>query len=240
MDIDCSKFTAFQWSAETLLGLQSRLPDCERRQKPISNECRLALERAHAVSFSSMASHHVVVDAALALLSNILPEARYTVETFALNKHILEFNDPDTDVSFSVPELPTHIFFSVPPAEVAEVDRVARVAEAIFHEALHLQLAVVESVSPDAFSSVTEPQHYSPWKRELRPLGGMLHAIYVFGHIHMFWVRALLMQLPPRLHIIADRRCREIAVEARAVGADLPFSAVERQLVDPLLRAFPT
>lgn len=84
------------------------------------------------------------------------------------------------DVSHSDPELPFSIFISLP--QPGETDGVPRLAEAILHESMHLQLTMIELQVPLIAHDLEGA--YSPWKREVRPISGLLHGLYVFAVIH--------------------------------------------------------
>ena len=110
-----------------------------------------------------------------------------TVAGTCRSLHVLLAPDRDFDVSFSDPSLPFSVFVSCPP--VGERDRVERLAENLVHEALHLQLSLVETAEPlliDLPEAVEEPV-FSPWKGEGRTVRGLLHAVYVFGNLRCFW-----------------------------------------------------
>ena len=98
---------------------------------------------------------------------------------------LLESHDPDYDVSFTLPQLPHSIFVSVPDA----TDRccVPRVAEAIVHEVLHLQLALIERQCPLVRQDVPVEVTYAPWCGEERPLSGVVHGLFVFRGIEHLW-----------------------------------------------------
>jgi HEXXH motif-containing protein len=84
------------------------------------------------------------------------------------------------DVSHSDPGLPFSIFVSLP--QPGETDGVSRLAEAILHESMHLQLTMIElqvQLIADGLKRM-----YSPWKHEVRPISGVLHGLYVFAVIH--------------------------------------------------------
>lgn len=94
--------------------------------------------------------------------------------------HVLRAN-AGYDVSHSEPTIPLSIFVSVPTP--GENDAVIRVAESIIHEGMHLQLTLLEGVLPlVAF----EGEGFSPWQRRARPVGGLLHGLYVFSVIVRF------------------------------------------------------
>ena len=99
--------------------------------------------------------------------------------------HVLLPPAPDFDVSCSDPSLPNSIFVSCPP--VTEKDRVERLAENLVHEALHLQLSLVERLEPLVSDVSREEPIFSPWRGEGRTVRGLLHAVYVFGNLRFFW-----------------------------------------------------
>ena len=104
------------------------------------------------------------------------------VDTLALlvrTVHLLEA-PIGYDVSHSDPELPFSICISLP--QPGESDGVARLAEAILHESMHLQLTMIELQVPLIADDLQSA--YSPWKHEVRPISGLLHGLYVFAVIH--------------------------------------------------------
>lgn len=124
------------------------------------------------------------LDEALSIIHQV-PSLMRTVSTFARSLHVIRPADEDHDVSFSEPCVPFSIFVSVPEKRV-ENDAL-RVAEAIVHETMHLQLTVIDKTSPLVLSRSTK--YYSPWRREYRDAEGILHAMYVFGVIERFFER---------------------------------------------------
>jgi HEXXH motif-containing protein len=120
--------------------------------------------------------------------------------------------EPEYDVSHSTPELPMSIFFSVPSMEERHAE--LRLAESIIHEAMHLQLTFIESSVPLVKS--TAATAFSPWKQSERPVGGLLHGLYVFAVIHE--VLLALAADDAEAHEYAETRCPEIAREIAAVG----------------------
>ena len=108
-----------------------------------------------------------------------------TVAGICRSLHVLLAPDRDFDVSFSDPCLPFSVFVSCPP--VGDRDRAERLAENLVHEALHLQLSLVETVEPLVIDLPEEEPVFSPWKGEGRTVRGLLHAVYVFGNLRCFW-----------------------------------------------------
>ena len=107
------------------------------------------------------------LDEALSFI-NLVPTIWPTIWTLVRSLHIIDPGGDDTDVSFSDPDLPFSVFVSVPRtwSEVAAL----RVAEAVLHEAMHLQLTLVQRVVP-----LVLPQrstYYSPWRGRTAKLRG--------------------------------------------------------------------
>ena len=65
-----------------------------------------------------------------------VPSLCDTVARLALSVHILHVDDPSYDVSYSDPSIPFSIFVSAATGTTAA----ARMAEAVIHESMHLQL----------------------------------------------------------------------------------------------------
>ena len=120
-------------------------------------------------------------------LVRTVPPLHGTVTGLCRSLHVLAASGRDVDVSCSDPSLPFSVFVSCPPA--AERNRVERLAENIVHEALHLQLTLVETIEPLVIDDPDEPPVFSPWRNEPRNVRGLVHAVYVFGNIRHFWKR---------------------------------------------------
>jgi HEXXH motif-containing protein len=113
----------------------------------------------------------------------LVPAFLITVATLVRSVHLIDAGDDDYDVSFSEPNIPFSIFVSVPrsPSQCG----VLRVAEAILHEAMHLQLTLIERIV-----TLIKPSgsgYFSPWRGEYRTAQGVLHALYVFRVIDCFF-----------------------------------------------------
>ena len=113
------------------------------------------------------------------------PTLQKTIVTLVKICHVLKPDDDDYDISHSDPQVPFSIFVSV-PRERRSSD-VLRVAESIIHEAMHLQLTLIEHDLPLVDTSAST--HFSPWKDTYRPAQGVLHALYVFRVIDRFFER---------------------------------------------------
>ena len=110
-----------------------------------------------------------------------------TIAGLCRSVHVVVPPAPGVDVSCSEPSLPHSLFVSCPPAP--EENRVERLAENVAHEALHLQLSLVERLEPLVEEIPREEPVFSPWRGEGRTVRGLLHAVYVFGNLRFFWGR---------------------------------------------------
>jgi HEXXH motif-containing protein len=121
------------------------------------------------------------VSEALTFLSPV-PTILPTICSLVRALHLIDTGDDEIDVSFSEPAIPFSAFISVPRQETDAGP--LRVAEALLHEAMHLQLTLIESMVPLVTNS--ERTYFSPWRNEYRTAQGVLHALYVFRVIDNF------------------------------------------------------
>jgi HEXXH motif-containing protein len=145
------------------------------------------------------------------------PTLLATVAALLRSIHVLDPGDDDYDVSFSEPHIPFSIFVSVPQG--SSMTNALRVAEAIVHEAMHLQLTLIEQVVP--LVRLTTRQHYSPWRGEFRSAQGVLHGLYVFCVIDLLF--CVLEALPLRGSNVVDYIKRRRSEIRDQVGLIRPF-----------------
>jgi HEXXH motif-containing protein len=141
---------------------------------------------------------------AATLLSDV-PSLAESTGSLVRALHVLHA-DTGYDVSHSEPTIPLSIFVSVPSP--GEKDAVIRVAESMVHEAMHLQLTLMEAVLPLV---AIEGEGFSPWQRRTRPVRGLLHGLYVFSAIVRFMDHTAGSR--PELGPRARQRRREIGEE---------------------------
>ncbi len=87
------------------------------------------------------------------------------------------------DISHSEPHWSFRIFVSEP--ERADIVGVLRLTESIIHEALHLHLTGYEAhcaIVANEARSIT-----SPWRQEPRPYRGVMHGLFVFSSLSVFF-----------------------------------------------------
>ena len=108
-----------------------------------------------------------------------IPSLRASTTELVRSLHVLDASDDAYDISHSDPAVPFSVFVSVPSKDVPNA--VFRVMESLVHEAMHLQLTLIEGVC--GLVRQSDAQLSSPWRAGLRPPAGLLHGIYVFNNI---------------------------------------------------------
>ena len=165
-----------------------------------------------------------VLSNALELIRSV-PPLLGTVAGLCRSLHVLVATDMEFDSSYSDPSLPFSIFVSCPPPTA--LNRVERLAENIVHEALHLQLSLVEAAEPLVVENQEETRLFSPWKNGPRTVHGILHGVYVFGNLRYFWNCAAASR--PQFSTFAERRIEEIGCELAKVD-QLPTNPALSQM----------
>jgi HEXXH motif-containing protein len=118
--------------------------------------------------------------------------------------------------SFSSPAQPGVIFVGIQQGDGTWTDA-RHLAESCVHEHLHNRLYILDEAIPLTIRSPEPRSYFSPWKRTMRGIDGMLHAIYVFSHLAWFWRR--IGDRLPELQQYADR-CVEEQVEHIETAAE--------------------
>ena len=129
--------------------------------------------------------------------------------------HLIQSEDEQHDCSYSHPELPLSVFVSCPTEK--RIDAPWRVAESIVHEAMHLQLSLIERVCPMIDEGGPAHRTYSPWKREKRDTRGILHALYVLSMIKDFWKQIHSVAIHHPCSQFAVDRCRQITDQIKCL-----------------------
>ncbi len=118
---------------------------------------------------------------------------RFQPETFAHMEsalHTIAFKPLDDGFfNVSASDLPATFLCSVPPTDPHAL------AGSFVHEFHHNTLFCIEEAGPFLAASeddeIEGENHYSPWVDKLRPLHGILHAVYVFIPVFHFWSAVL-------------------------------------------------
>lgn len=145
-------------------------------------------------------------------LINSAPGLLDTVLYMVRSMHLLSARR-GYDISFTDPDINFSIFLSIPLDGSSEA--AYRVAESIIHEAMHLQLTIIEKEIN--FLEDSEAKAYSPWKKTHRSIYGILHAVYVFSVIYQWLETIEESQLGYKY---SARRKYEITKEMKLVDLD--------------------
>jgi HEXXH motif-containing protein len=155
------------------------------------------------------------LDDALGILKSV-PTLLTTVVALVKALHVIKPESDDHDVSFSEPHIPFSIFVSA-PRENSRASAL-RVAEAVVHEAMHLQLTLVERVVP--LINPSGGKYFSPWRGEHRTVQGVLHALYVFRVIDRFLFELSAAQhCPEHASDYARERRSEISTQVNEINS---------------------
>ena len=90
---------------------------------------------------------------------------------------------PDKIVSFSDNSVPGALYVSI--RQGAGFLNAYDLADSLIHEHRHQKLYLLQRVTP--LVEVDLPLVPSPWREELRPPSGLLHAVFVFAYLLKFW-----------------------------------------------------
>ena len=200
-----------KWPFETCTGLELLSPTLASRWKTLGLTFATQ-EKIEELRFREAFSE------SLALIRSV-PALHGTVAGLCRSIHVFLAPDEEHDVSYSDPCLPFSIFLSCP--RVGERNRPERLAENILHEALHLQLSLVERVVSLVSDDAAERKAFSPWKQEDRNLRSLLHGLYVFCNLRDFWNQCA-STLPGRL-AFAKARVATINDEVSTAVSFLDF-----------------
>ncbi|WP_033261292.1 HEXXH motif domain-containing protein [Amycolatopsis vancoresmycina] len=94
---------------------------------------------------------------------------------------------PDPAVPFRLPSASTGEAFG--SAIIAYGDHAPTLAAALVHEFQHIRLGGLLHLAR-LYEDDPRERFYAPWREDPRPIGGLLHGIYAFFGVTMFW-RAL-------------------------------------------------
>ena len=143
----------------------------------------------HNINLEEISSHSqgeelsVFIRSAYAKFESV-PEALKAVVSLVRSVHILISHNPEYDNSYSTLDIPFSIFISIPSGSAFLPE--LRLAESVLHEAMHLKLSLIERTLPLIRQELRSDCYFSPWRQCERPLGGVLHGLYVFKAIYDF------------------------------------------------------
>lgn len=111
---------------------------------------------------------------------------------------------PEKIVSFSDNSVPGALYVSIKQGEhfVNAYD----LADSLIHEHRHQKLYLLQRLIPLVIHDT--PLVSSPWREDLRPPSGLLHAVFVFTHLLEFWLHLSKQGKP----IIQDKAERQVEI----------------------------
>lgn len=132
------------------------------------------------LSTSDVVRWRSVYDEAWTWIRESMPRLADEIAAFSRVVLPLRSSSPDVHASATFREAPGQMALSwTPDASV--------LVEAIVHEYHHDKLNAILSVDPLITGPTAQPIFYSPWRKDSRPLLGILHGAYVFQAILTFW-----------------------------------------------------
>ena len=143
--------------------------------------------------------------------------------------------DPRKIVSFSDNSVPGALYVSISQGEglIDPYD----LADSLIHEHRHQKLYLLERYTPTVES--TSAQVVSPWRDDLRPPSGLLHAVFVFVELRRFWMHVR-DHGPVSLNSRAVNQIADTDLHLKQAFATLkecPLTQMGLSLVDVLSRA---
>ncbi|MFA4900095.1 MAG: HEXXH motif-containing putative peptide modification protein [Brevundimonas sp.] len=204
-----------------------------RFEDPPSSLIKPYAEMGLAFAAPPSSKAHALLGDAWGFLDRV-PDAEQAISTLVCSIHVLEPPGPGYDTSHSDPDLPCSIFLSLP---IGEPHAALRAAESILHEAMHLQLTLIEAQVPVVRASGATL--YSPWQQCHRPVSGLVHGLYVFAAIDAYLAELLTQDgVLDETAAFARKRRREIGEEiseAREVVGHNDLTRFGLAFVDGLL-----
>ncbi|MCD9855775.1 HEXXH motif-containing putative peptide modification protein [Epilithonimonas sp. JDS] len=145
---------------------------------------------------------------------NLIPDVSRCISLLVRRIQVLKSVDEEIDISYSHPEIPFSIFVSL--CSCSSIISNLRVAESILHEAMHLKLTLIEKhinlIKPE-----TTETFYSPWRDEQRPVRGVLHGLFVFSAIKLFYENLLQMPFDPKTINFLKYKIEDINTEFETI-----------------------
>ncbi|WP_223523685.1 MULTISPECIES: cyclophane-forming radical SAM/SPASM peptide maturase YhhB [unclassified Pseudomonas] len=178
-----------------------------------------------------------LVECAMAIVKAWRPEL--AAEILAACSAVQFVRDPTADpkkiVSFSDNSVPGALYVSISQGEglIDPYD----LADSLIHEHRHQKLYLLERYAPTV--ERTSAQVVSPWREDLRPPSGLLHAVFVFVELKRFWIYVR-DHGPVSLSSRAVNQIEDTDLHLKQAFATLkecPLTQVGLSLVDILNRA---
>jgi hypothetical protein len=150
-----------------------------------------------------------IFNQAFAFLTELWPEL--SAEVLKIDSHIVSYVDtanPNTISSFSSNSVPGALYISFVKNGSETFISYLDVLDSLVHEHLHQKLYLFESIYP-VYDPLIGQGFASPWKKELRPIGGVFHGYFVFSGLRRLWKKALVSK-DESVRLYAQTRMSEI------------------------------
>jgi uncharacterized protein len=175
-----------------------------------------------------------VADAALRIINDWRPGLNAELRTICQDIQFIRdpAADPDKIVSFSDNVVPGALYVSV--LRGGRLIDPYDLADSLIHEHRHQKLYLLERLCP--MIEPTDMKVVSPWREDLRPPSGLLHALFVFVELRRFWDHVRVAG-PAHLHVRAVNQLRETDAhleEGFATLRSCPLTSVGRALATVL------
>ena len=178
-----------------------------------------------------------LIECAMAIVRTWRPAL--AMEILAACRAIQFIRDPSADprkiVSFSDNSVPGALYVSISQGDglIDPYD----LADSLIHEHRHQKLYLLERHAPTV--ERTSLQVVSPWREDLRPPSGLLHAVFVFVELRRFWLyvrdRGPTNLKSRAVHQITDTDLR--LKQAFVTLKQCPLTEIGSSLVEVLIRA---
>jgi uncharacterized protein len=142
---------------------------------------------------------------------------------------------PDKIISFSDDAVPGALYVSA--IQGTKIVDAYDMADSLIHEHRHQKLYLLERLAPTVQPGAAKV--VSPWREELRPPSGLLHAVFVFVELRRFWIfvrdtgPSELYSRAENQVLVTDRRLQQ----AFATLRDCPLTTSGRALAETLEHA---
>jgi uncharacterized protein len=177
-----------------------------------------------------------VAEEALAIIRRWRPEVLAELECICGDIQFIRdpTAHPDKIVSFSDNSVPGALYVSV--VQDGRIIDPYDLADSLIHEYRHQKLYLLERHHP--MVTTTTMRVKSPWRDDLRPPSGLLHAVFVFVELRRFWLHVR-DHGPGHLHSRAINQLRETdahLAEGLATLHDCPLTPAGTSLAEVLRR----
>jgi hypothetical protein len=100
------------------------------------------------------------------------------------------------------------------------------IAECITHEAAHLWLNLADEVNPISLDSWGRAEWLSPWRHDKRPIGGVIHGVFVFSCVALVLALLFAKSNKADMQLRLRRRIEKVSAQVHAGAQECLRSGV--------------